>query len=707
MISVSNSDPRKPAAAQTWREKLRWLSEREWLRILFLAICGVAARLPALGGQLIWDDDYLVHGNPFIKSPLLILETFRHYLFPDAFSPHYRPVQNISYCFDYFLWNGEAYGYHISNLFWHVASGVLLYLLLRRLIRMLKNGRCWGTLDPRLGSAAAFFVALLWLVHPVHSAAVDYISGRADSLAAFFSCGAWLVYLQAGVVRKIRSRVLLYALAAFAGLLALGSRESACIWVMIFLLHLFTLERGATVRTKCLILAGVLCLVAAYAGLRQLPHTQLNAGSDGGSAPPVRLALMFRALGDYGRLMVFPANLHMERSVEAPEANLGNEGWRHAISSEYLSIVGLCIAAALCYGALRPGRLRALRAFGAGWFVVAFLPISNLITLNATVAEHWLYLPSIGFLLFVAGCVLELPIPIRQYAPAVALVALLALGARSIVRSSDWMSPETFYRHSLAAGAAKPRMALNLGLILVAKGEYEKAETLLRRVVKIYPDYPIASNALAHALFRQSKLDEARVYFMAANEAAERTRQEYPRTWIAALNIAHMHYREHDLPATLAVMEKARADYPGTWELISYEAEVLRELKGPAAALPIVQQFAQDNWWHAEAAIALGKLYSELGRNAEAETSYRHASRLDIHDVEALNLVALLNVRSNRLEEAWKTQRQALVRQPEQPRQYLLLSDILQRMGRTADAQAALAQVTRLQAAVRAETAAN
>src|SRR5205814_6269143 len=45
---------------------------------------------PALQGERIWDDTYLARDNPFIKSPLLILETFRHYLFLDSFSAHYR-----------------------------------------------------------------------------------------------------------------------------------------------------------------------------------------------------------------------------------------------------------------------------------------------------------------------------------------------------------------------------------------------------------------------------------------------------------------------------------------------------------------------------------------------------------------------------------------------------------------------------------------
>ena len=66
-----------------------------------------------------------------------------------------------------------------------------------------------------------------------------------------------------------------------------------------------------------------------------------------------------------------------------------------------------------------------------------------------------------------------------------------------------------FYRQSLAAGATKARIALNLGQILTDKGEYAKAEPLLRRVVALNPDYPIARNALAHLLYKQGKTKEA------------------------------------------------------------------------------------------------------------------------------------------------------------------------------------------------------
>jgi len=197
-------------------------SEQSWIRCVLLFVFGVAARFPALQGQFVWDDAWLVRDNPFIKSPLLIPESFRHFLSLNTSSSHYRPVQNVSYFFDYLIWNADPYGYHLSNVFWHVGSGLLLYFLLQRLLEPFRER--FAEDGSRLLSASAFFVALIWIVHPVHSAAVDYISGRADSLSFFFACSAWLLYLRARPVRSFSWRFTLHGLAAISALLALCSR---------------------------------------------------------------------------------------------------------------------------------------------------------------------------------------------------------------------------------------------------------------------------------------------------------------------------------------------------------------------------------------------------------------------------------------------------------------------------------------------------
>src|ERR1041385_3537030 len=113
-------------------EALVTYTSRRWVRCVVIILCGGGIRLPALQGPFLWDDFYLVRDNPFIKSPLLILEAFRHHLFPDTFFGHYRPVQTVSYIFDYLVWNTDTYGYHLSNVLFHVTGGVLLYLLLEK-----------------------------------------------------------------------------------------------------------------------------------------------------------------------------------------------------------------------------------------------------------------------------------------------------------------------------------------------------------------------------------------------------------------------------------------------------------------------------------------------------------------------------------------------------------------------------------------------
>lgn len=676
---------------------------KNWIFCLFLGIVGFVVRIPALHGDVVWDDDYLVRTNQFIKSPLLILEVFRHYLFPDSYSAHYRPVQNISYMADYFVWNGNFYGFHLSSILFHIGSGILLYLLLRKLFGRLQTKFAAEAIESPAGISShsvswpALFVALLWVIHPVHSAAVDYVSGRADSLAFFFGCGAWLLFLKARELKRPLVRSMIFLVAWFSGLAALCSRENACIWLAIFLLYLFAFEKPLKLWQKWAAVAACLLMFTGYLGLRQLPGPPRLAGGPPSEWPPsVRAVLMLRALGDYGRLLVFPSNLHMERTVLNPAAFSTEKARWDSIRLEYLSILGFIVLTSLISVALWHGRGRRIRIFGAGWFFLAYLPISNLIDLNSTVAEHWLYLPSVGFLIVIAGGVIDLPPRWRRASVAFACAAVIGLGVRSTIRSTDWASNETFSRRTIAAGGASIRVVLLLGQVYANRGDHAAAELLMRKALQLYPDYPTARNNLADALVQQGKQKEAEVLFIDATKAAHETKNEHPRTWIAALNLAHLRHKQKDDAGAIAVLEKARADYPNTWELIGSESELLREADNLDAALDLIRPFAQNNWWHQRAWLALGRLLAQKGEVEAAANALRHASRLDIHETAALNLIALMRLRQNRLQDAFRTQSQAVARQPDQPRQYMLLSDILDKMGRNDEARAALAEVSRL-----------
>jgi Flp pilus assembly protein TadD len=168
-----------------------------------------------------------------------------------------------------------------------------------------------------------------------------------------------------------------------------------------------------------------------------------------------------------------------------------------------------------------------------------------------------------------------------------------------------------------------------------------------------------------------------------------------------------MRVKADDSAGALEVLAKARQDYPSVWALISLESELLRKTRGPDAALVAVEEFARKNWWHIDAAVALGKLYAEKNDIVRAEAAFKHASRLDVHDVSALNQSVFLQVNQRRFDEACAIQRRAIARQPDEPRQYLILSDILEKMGRGEEARAALAQVQYLQSLAKAQSPAS
>jgi len=401
--------------------------------------------------------------------------------------------------------------------------------------------------------------------------------------------------------------------------------------------------------------------------------------------------------------MLFPGNLHMERTVFDPAPMVDSAGRSGTVGFEYLSIAGALLLATFCFLSLRSGAGQRTRIFGAAWFIVTYLPISNLFDLNATVAEHWLYLPSVGFIIFVIGCAVDLPARFRTVSLGLAAVAVLALGGRSAVRSSDWVTDLGFYQRTLEAGGSSSRVLGNLAQIYNKQGDYAKAEKMFRQVLKMSPEYPIARNNLAEALARQGKQKEAEALLASTSKETTETRQDYPRTWIPVINHALYRQKEKDNEGALAIAEQARRDYPGTWEIIRFESNLLHEMKGAAAALPLVESFSRENWWHHDAAVALGRLYIETGDKKQAETILRRASRLDLYDAEALSALAEMRLHDNQLAEAFALQQRAVARQPDQPRQYLLLSDILDKMGRNAEAKQARAEVSRLRAFVAEE----
>jgi tetratricopeptide (TPR) repeat protein len=663
-------------------------------------IAGLAVYAPALNGEPIWDDEYLVGQNPFFKSPVFVLEVFRHYLFFDSFSIYYRPVQNLSYMLDYWLWAGNPFGYHLTNVLLHALSGFLLFRLLRRILP--------GLLDSvdrsraSITDAMAFLIALVWTVHPIHNAAVAYIAGRADSLASLFALSAWLLVRQAPEASRQWQRTALWSVAALFMLIALCSKEIALMWLVLFLLHLFVFEKAQPWRAKLALLGGVATVFGIYYVLHSLPahRTPMEAGSSEPLA--ARVLLMLRALGDYTGLIFCPTTLMMDRTLASPLMYRNPASWHALLRFEYLSVLGsaaLVLGAMLC-GNAAPGRR--LRIFGALWFVIAFLPISNLFPLNAQVAEHWIYLASIGYLALIAGGVLMLSPKWRALAAGFTAVAIVGLGIRTAVRAAEWSGPEAFYTATIAAGGGTPRIAGNLAAVYAKRGEHAKQEEILRHLLQLFPEYVPARISLGVCLVNQGRTKEAEPFLNMPTPVADDVSKRFPRTWSAALNLAGVRAAAGQTDEALTILAEARGRFPETWELVKYEAELRQMQSGTEAAIGAVEQYAGAHWWHLDSWLTLGQIQAAAGRAEAALNAMRQAGRLDIYDPKPFANIARIEMRRNRPEAACKAQQIAIRRDPNQPSRYLMLADLLEKLGRKEEAATALRQAEQLRSAVRA-----
>src|SRR5438270_1354283 len=193
-----------------------------WAALILIAFVFISYA-PAMRNGFVWDDTALILRDPLIRSWRLIPEGFNHFLFVDATaSDFYRPIQRLSYTLDYAAFAFRPMGYHVISVLWHAVAAFALFLFAEELLL------AFGV-NFRRSRWLALIASLVWAMHPVHSAAVVYVSGRADSLAAAFGFLGLLFLVRAGRATG-RRQLLLLGEACVSLLLSALSKESGLIF---------------------------------------------------------------------------------------------------------------------------------------------------------------------------------------------------------------------------------------------------------------------------------------------------------------------------------------------------------------------------------------------------------------------------------------------------------------------------------------------
>ena len=445
---------------------------------------------PSLQNDFIWDDTHLIVNNPDIKSFKNTARVFQSYLFPEVGgSNFYRPIQTFSFMIDYVLWQLNPFGYHLTNLIFYMLNVLLIYFLVNRI---------FGNPD------VSFLTSLIFAVHPVNTEAVTYIAGRADPLGTFFFLAAFLMYIRYRANEKNPAAFLL-SIALFS--MALLTKEAMLIFPLVLILYdaLILNQNSISPKTIRNYLPYFLVLIL-YAVFRLfikgLPLGLMRS-------PPfcVSIFTISKVIVLYFGILIFPLALHMER-IQLFETYIGDP----QVAASLIAMILIGILSVAAY------RRSKKIFFCISFFFLTLMPMLNVSFLNAVMAEHWLYLPSIGFYSLVSlGIVrvLDFKRPfIKQPAAGKLIMAILVMFLiffliRTTLRNVEWGNQVQFYKNMLRNSPYSARGHVNMGSIYITANNFKLARQELKTAVKINPMDPFAYHALGVLDYMEGKKKDA------------------------------------------------------------------------------------------------------------------------------------------------------------------------------------------------------
>ncbi len=460
---------------------------RERLQQATVAAAALLTYANSLANRFAVDDDFIIVYNPRVHE---LADQAAIWLTPywPAYGEQlglYRPLAIFAYAVQWAAGGGAPWLFHLVSVLLHAGVSLLVLALLRR-----------------VGLAAgALFGALLFAVHPVHTEVVANVVGQAELLAALAVVGACVVYAARPPDRALtRARTLVLLLLFALGLLA---KEGAIVLPALLVAidaAQGRIGRGADGRLRAPGLFGTLAgLGAVAAGWFLLRQRVLGSvvGSDAAPWLPFlrsddRIWSALRVWPEYLRLMVFPVDLSADYS---PGVLLPADG-----PSAVVVLGGALLVAVTALAVLTPRRPNA--GLPAAWFLISVLPVSNLLfPIGVLMAERLLYLPSVALALAGAALVAHARVVIapvqRQTAAAIAVLVIVLLGARTVIRNPDWRDSAAYYHALLRDHPESYRAQWGEAARRLSHGDRAGAHTAMALAWRIWPHDPQLLNEFA------------------------------------------------------------------------------------------------------------------------------------------------------------------------------------------------------------------
>lgn len=485
-----------------------WLNTKRAVTVIFAA--GFLTFFNALFNGFLWDDEEQVLNNGLIHS----ISNFPYFFASSTFNTggvgtlgglYYKPVMLLFFSLLYSLSGPNAFLFHLFQISVHIASTIFLFLVFKKLFKEIT--------DKNL-TLLALAGALLFLVHPISSETVVYISNLQDILYFFFGIIAFWLALS----KKLDFKKL--CLFGFLLLLSLLSKETGLLFVPLTALYLLIYRRK---ELKNFILTAVSVgiiyslLRFALAGIYFRKH---------GLSPITLLPLTDRLINIpaiivfYLKTFFYPANLAINQHWVIREVNWSSFFLPLVLSALFFTF--LCFMGFFIFK--RDKNAFKLYLFFSGWFLLGLAFHLQIIPLDVTVTDRWFYFPLVGLLGMMAVIVSNfqpcLPAGRFSFFKSSYLVApmiiIFILSVRTMIRNADFKDGLTLFSHDVNISGGAFDLENNYGVELFRVGKLDEAVVHFEKSAQMMPQWWINWNNLGTVYWQRGDTKTAKIYYQKA-----------------------------------------------------------------------------------------------------------------------------------------------------------------------------------------------
>jgi tetratricopeptide (TPR) repeat protein len=450
---------------------------------------------PTLCHEFINYDDfsYVVH-NSHVKSGLTLPGI--QWALTSTYASNWHPITWLSHMLDCQLFGLRPGGHHFTNLLFHAANTILLFLLLRTM-----TGALWRSA----------IVAALFAVHPLHVESVAWVAERKDLLSTFFmllTLRAYVGYAQEPALKKYLPVILLFAI----GLMA--KPMLVTLPFVLILLDYWPLDRlemdGKSREQKLTVLKRLI--------MEKAPLFLLSAASS--------VITLFAQTSAIWNLADIPLPTRLGNAIISYAKYLGLTFWPRDLAIIYpypdsLGFSEIILAAAVLivistFVFLMAKDHRYLPV-GWLWFLGTLIPVIGIVQVGSqAMADRYTYIPLVGIFIILVWGGSDLFERFKGSAKAAEIITaglilvLMTLSARQV---TYWKDGITLFQHTIRLTSDNYVAHNNLGIALAHQGKREEAAVHFREALRISPIYTHARYNLALNCQNEGKLDEAIVHY--------------------------------------------------------------------------------------------------------------------------------------------------------------------------------------------------